>query len=188
MKSLQFIITLIQLIAVSRNNFDALIYRLLCEELTFVSSSAHIPITTDSKERIDYQLSREISKLTSIFLICLLCFRVDYRLSREISELTSITSSKPKEKELSSKLESISNQINVDYPDSSTELDIFPSGAIMLDVRYQDKLFVIDYAPDRGFEVDEVTEEDGFNTGYNFITQDVDEAIIELNRLMSRID
>ena len=34
----------------------------------------------------------------------------------------------------------------------------------------------------------EVTEEDGFNTGYNFITQDVDEAIIELNRLMSRID
>jgi hypothetical protein len=59
---------------------------------------------------------------------------------------------------------------------------------MMLDVHYQDRLFVIDYAPSHGFfGVGEVTEEDGFNTGCNFTTRDVDAAIVELKRLMSLV-
>ncbi len=72
------------------------------------------------------------------------------------------------------------------FPGVTVELEQFPSGVMMLDVRYHDKLFVIDYAPSHGFFcVGEVTEEDGFNTGFNFTTRDIDSAIMELKRLMS---
>ena len=109
---------------------------------------------------------------------------VDWQILKNSSELTSRELSKAKEDRLLSRLKFISEQIDHNFPGSVTELDIFSSGAMMLDVRYRDRLFVIDCTSSRGIGVDEVTEADGFNTGYNFITEDVDAAIVELNRLM----
>lgn len=51
--------------------------------------------------------------------------------------------------------------------DVETELATFPSGAMMLDVRYRGRLFVLAYSPTAGFGVDEVEEEVvGLGTSY----------------------
>jgi hypothetical protein len=43
--------------------------------------------------------------------------------------------------------------------DVQTELAAFPSSAIMLDVRFRGRLFVLAYSPQDGFGVDEVEED-----------------------------
>jgi hypothetical protein len=59
----------------------------------------------------------------------------------------------------------------------STEITTFPSGAVMLDVRSGDRLFVLAYSPSwPGFGVDEVSNGEGFGANYRFGFPDLESA------------
>jgi hypothetical protein len=78
----------------------------------------------------------------------------------------------------------LARQIEAAYSGSTTELETFPSGTAMLDVRWQGRLFVMAYSPADGFGVDEVREGEDFNMGYQFVSNEFDEAAEELHRLL----
>lgn len=60
---------------------------------------------------------------------------------------------------VSQRLADLARQLALLSSDVQTELATFPSGAAMLDVRYQGRLFVLAYSPTDGFGVDEVEED-----------------------------
>lgn len=78
----------------------------------------------------------------------------------------------------------LAKKIELDFPGAVTTLECFSSGAAMLDIHLNDKLFVMAYFPAHGFGIDEVGEEDGFNTGYKFSTQDFYVAKEKVNQLI----
>jgi hypothetical protein len=82
------------------------------------------------------------------------------------------------------RLANLAAEIEAAFPEAKAELESFPSGAAMLDVRRGGRLFVLAYTPRGGFGVDEVGEEEGFDTGYKFVSEGFDEAAEELRRLL----
>ncbi|MBD2297655.1 hypothetical protein H6G80_06980 [Nostoc sp. FACHB-87] len=82
------------------------------------------------------------------------------------------------------KISVLAKQIKLSFPGAITTLEIFSSCSAMLDIRLNNKLFVLDYSPTNGFGIDEVREEDAFNTGYRFNTKDFYIATEELNKLI----
>jgi hypothetical protein len=79
-------------------------------------------------------------------------------------------------------------QIEATFPGATTEIESFPSGAIMLDVRWRGRLFVMAYTSRGGFGVDEVGDEEGFETGYQFCSNDLHQARDDLSRLLRSVD
>ncbi|HLO47102.1 MAG TPA: hypothetical protein VK211_01545 [Kamptonema sp.] len=88
------------------------------------------------------------------------------------------------ESKILEKISALAKQIELDFSGAKTTLECFYSGAAMLDIHLNDRLFVMAYFPAHGFGVDEVGEEDGFNTGYNFNTPDFYLATKKLNQLI----
>jgi hypothetical protein len=84
------------------------------------------------------------------------------------------------------KMKTLARHLNESVPGAMTEFTAFPSGAAMLDVRVNGRLFVMAYSPAGGFGVDESREEEGFDTGYRFISRDFDSAATELQQLMKK--
>ena len=85
------------------------------------------------------------------------------------------------------KIESLAEQAKAYFPGATTELEVFPSGSAMLDIRWNGKLFVMDYSLKYGFAVDEIGTSAGFNTGYRFLSKDFDSAAEELYRLLKAV-
>ena len=82
-------------------------------------------------------------------------------------------------------LRELARKIEQTFPNTTTDVQPFPSGAVMLDVRRTDRLFVLAYMPSSGwFGVDEVHHEDGFGDQYRFGSQVFEEAAMELHRLL----
>lgn len=54
------------------------------------------------------------------------------------------------------------------FPGSDTTVERFPSGAFTINVRVQGRLFELTVSESQGFGIDEVTADDGFNSGYAF--------------------
>lgn len=81
-------------------------------------------------------------------------------------------------------ISALAKKIELDFPEAMTTLECFSSGAAMLDIHLNDRLFVMAYFPGNGFGIDEVGEEDAFNTGYNFNTRDFYSATEKLNQLI----
>jgi hypothetical protein len=81
-------------------------------------------------------------------------------------------------------INALARQIELSFPGARTELRFFPSGAAMLDIYWQDKLFVLAYSPADGFGVDEVKEGDFFGMGYSFCTKSFYLAADRINKLM----
>jgi len=75
-------------------------------------------------------------------------------------------------------------EIHRSHPRAATELNCFDSGAAMLDVRIAGKVLVMAYSPKSGFGVDQLAEDEGFDTGYRFISHDFENAAAELRRLI----
>jgi hypothetical protein len=66
-----------------------------------------------------------------------------------------------------------------------TEITTFPSGAVSLDVRESERVFVLDYFPSQAmFGVDELDGDGGFNSGYRFGFKDFESARAKLLQLM----
>jgi hypothetical protein len=71
------------------------------------------------------------------------------------------------------------------FPGAVTDVQPFPSGAVMLDIRQGGRLFVLAYIPSSGwFGVDEVRDGDGFGDQYRFGSQSLDDAAKEVRRLL----
>lgn len=71
------------------------------------------------------------------------------------------------------------------FSDTVADVQHFPSGAVMLDIRRGGRLFVLAYIPSAGcFGVDEVHADDGLGDQYRFCCQTFDEAANELRRLL----
>ncbi len=81
-------------------------------------------------------------------------------------------------------IERFSEDLKAEFPQIQVELAAFPSGAAMLDVRRQGRLFVMAFTAKGGFGVDEVEDGDAFDSGYRFVSQDFDCAAAELRRLL----
>jgi hypothetical protein len=75
-------------------------------------------------------------------------------------------------------------QLELKYMGAQTQLEVFDSGAIMLDVSWQNRLFILAYSPKNGFFVDEVLDDDYFGMGYQFHANNFDQAIEEIDRLI----
>ena len=79
----------------------------------------------------------------------------------------------------------LAGRIEASFAGSTTEVKAFDSGSATLDVRWQGRLFVMDYSKPLGeFGVDEVGEDEAFGTGYRFTSNEFDEAAEELHRLL----
>ena len=85
---------------------------------------------------------------------------------------------------MSNEIQALRDRVSAAFPSAETDLEVFPSSAVMLDVRLKKRLFVLAYYPGRGFGVDEVLENEGFNTGYRFVSEDIRLAEQELLRLL----
>jgi len=81
-------------------------------------------------------------------------------------------------------IESLVPRIKASFPGVITEVEHFPSGAAMLDVRWRGRLFVLAYSSNGGFGVDEVKDNEGMEMGYRFRSADYPEAAEELFRLL----
>ena len=81
-------------------------------------------------------------------------------------------------------IQALKDRISSRFRSARTDLEVFSSGAAILDVRLKNRLFVLAYYPRHGFGVDEVLENEGFNTGYRFVTKDLHAAEQELLRLL----
>ena len=70
-------------------------------------------------------------------------------------------------------------------PGASTVITEFPSGGWVLDVRAGERLLVMAYSPIIGFGVDEITGDEGFDSGYAHSSRDFESAAAHLVRLAS---
>lgn len=87
--------------------------------------------------------------------------------------------------EINNKVNKYIKQLEKDFSDLSLEIDYFPSGSIMIDIHRNNKFFVLAYSPKQGFGVDEVKEDDYFDSGYSFITQNSEEAFKQLRKIIA---
>jgi hypothetical protein len=68
--------------------------------------------------------------------------------------------------------------------DTKTDLVSFDSGAIMLDIFCQSRMFVLAYSPRNGFGIDEIKDDDGFELGYKFHAENFDTAKEKIKELL----
>src|SRR5258708_2303064 len=74
-----------------------------------------------------------------------------------------------------------------ELPGTRTELTTFPSGAVMLDVWREDRLFVMAYTPTwKGFGVDEVLDGEGLLEEYDFFSHDFTPAAERLWQIVQQ--
>lgn len=72
-----------------------------------------------------------------------------------------------------------------ELPGTRTELTTFPSGAAILDVWREGRLFVMAYTPTwKGFGVDEVLDNEGFLEKYDFFSGDFTPAAEHLWKIV----
>lgn len=85
-----------------------------------------------------------------------------------------------------SALNSLVDALGQRYPSASVALDHLASGALMLDVRPGERLFVLSYAPQHGFGVGEVLGGDPFDTGAQVRSTSIEQARQDLTSLLDR--
>ena len=87
--------------------------------------------------------------------------------------------------EINNKIKESIKCLQMDFPDLSVEIDRFPSGSIMIDIHRNERFFVLAYSPKQGFGVDEVKEHDYFDSGYGFVTQNLEVAFEQLRKIIA---
>jgi len=80
-------------------------------------------------------------------------------------------------------LKRLQEKIAADPLGIEAELTTFSSGSAMLDVRRAGRGFVMVYSPLNGFGVDELHADDGFVSGYRFVSKDFESAARQLRML-----
>lgn len=85
---------------------------------------------------------------------------------------------------MNSSSEQIRDAVLKKYPSATVDVESFPSGAEMVDVRWSDRLFVCAFSPTHGFGIDEVHENEGLDSSYRHAARDGEEALAKLFELM----
>ena len=83
-----------------------------------------------------------------------------------------------------SEMKSLGDQLAAVFSDVEFELNEFPSGNAMLDIRRAGRAFVMSYSAVNGFGVDELRPDDGFLPGYQFAFQGFVPAAEKLRELV----
>ena len=82
-------------------------------------------------------------------------------------------------------IKQFAEEVRKDSPAVRTEVMAFPSGAVMLDVFREGRMFVLAYLPSYScFGVDEVQDDDGIGTWYRYGFADFPSAKDKLLQLM----
>ena len=81
-------------------------------------------------------------------------------------------------------IQSFARELELLDKNTKTDVASFSSGAIMLDVFCQDRMFALVYSPTAGFGVDEIQEEDSLGISYKFHLNNLDSAKKKLKQLM----
>lgn len=83
----------------------------------------------------------------------------------------------------------LGNRIGQSIPGARVEFTAFPSGSGMLDVHRNGHLYILSYSTThRCFGVDEVAEDEGFLTSYEFVSEDFEPAAKRLWELVNGAD
>lgn len=85
-------------------------------------------------------------------------------------------------------IKNLADQIRATFPGATTDVEDFPSGAAVLDVRWRGRALVLVFTPSGGFGVDELGSEEGFETGYAFSSEDFTSASEEMLRRLRVYD
>lgn len=88
-------------------------------------------------------------------------------------------------KHLATQFQEAARHIEAALPDAACEVSTFDSGAVWLDVRLNERLFILRYLPsiDR-FGVDEVRDDEGMEMADRFAFDDLDAAVGKLMELL----
>jgi hypothetical protein len=86
-----------------------------------------------------------------------------------------------------SQISALAKQIELSFSGAKIDLEFYSSGAAMLDIHCNNRLFVLAYSPNNGFGVDEVKDEDFFGMGFSFSTNHFNVAAEQLNKLIQSV-
>lgn len=82
-------------------------------------------------------------------------------------------------------IEELASSLEADFAGVQTQVQKFPSGGAMLDVRRADgRMFVMSYSPTHGFGVDQPRPEDGFTTDFRFTCTEFEKAADQIRGLV----
>ncbi|GAA3610415.1 hypothetical protein [Microlunatus ginsengisoli] len=85
-------------------------------------------------------------------------------------------------------LEALAATLRQRHDGVSTELSVLPSGAIFLDVRRNNRAWVLDYSPTHDqFGIDELDDQEGFTTSYRYTASQLAEAAQILTDLVTGV-
>jgi len=80
-------------------------------------------------------------------------------------------------------LEKLAAEIHIEFPGATTEIESYTAGSIMLNVRWNKKLFILAYVGNR-WGIDMVRDGEGFDTGLRLLAADYAAGCADLLRLM----
>jgi hypothetical protein len=70
------------------------------------------------------------------------------------------------------------------FPAAELELERFPSGAWLLDMRLEERFFVASFSPSDGYGFDEVKDGDGLTSNFTHAASGLDELVEGLSKLV----
>jgi hypothetical protein len=80
-------------------------------------------------------------------------------------------------------LEKLVTELETEFPGATTEIESYQTGSIMLNVRWNKKLFILAFVGNR-WGVDMVRDGEGFDTGLRILAADFAGGKADLLRLM----
>jgi hypothetical protein len=87
--------------------------------------------------------------------------------------------------EVIAQVAALARQVEAEFPGTTTEISTFPSGAVNLDVRRDERVLVLAYIPSQDrYGVDELLADDGIDTSYRYGAADFPGARNALLRLL----
>jgi hypothetical protein len=89
---------------------------------------------------------------------------------------------------ITEQMEKIKEGILAKYPSAIITVEVFPSGAAILDARLGTRLFACSFTPSQGFGIDEVKDEGGLTSTYSHAATDEEGAIKVLLHLIEDQD
>ncbi len=80
-------------------------------------------------------------------------------------------------------MKELANRLATENAGLQTQVTAFPSGSAMLDARRDGRAWVMAYSPSHGFGVDQLHPDDGFTTGFDFVSTQFEPAARRLGEL-----
>lgn len=73
----------------------------------------------------------------------------------------------------------LADELRAEFDGATTDIESYPTGAMMLNVRWKKKLFILGFVGNK-WGIDVVREDEGFDTGFRVLAADFDAGKAEL--------